>query len=72
MHLGQNIMEKILEVSAKYSQKNAFWAKYDGKNAFGAQCNGENLKVLVKIHTQKMHSGLLKNIGNLMIQQHLS
>jgi hypothetical protein len=25
-----------------------------------------------KIHTQKMHSGLLKNIGNLMIQQHLS
>jgi hypothetical protein len=31
MHLGQNIMEKILEVSAKYSKKNAFWAKYDGE-----------------------------------------
>ena len=72
MHLGQNIMEKIPEVSAKYSQKNAFWAKYDGKTCIWGTVQWRKLEGFGKIHTQKMHSGLLKNIGNLMIQQHLS
>ena len=50
MHLGQNIVEKILEVSAKYSQK----------NAFGAQCNGENLEVLAKYIHKKCILGKIE------------
>ena len=56
VHLGQNAMEKRLEVSAKYIQKNAFWAKYIyilGKTqwpkiAFGNKCNGESIEVSAK------------------------
>ena len=42
-------MEKRVGVSAKYIQKNAFWAKYNGQKLhFGRKCNKESVEVSAK------------------------
>ena len=56
-------MEKILEVSAKYSKKNAFWAKYDGEKlhlGHSAMDNWESVKVMAKYIHKKCILGKIE------------
>jgi hypothetical protein len=68
MHLGQNIMEKILEVSAKYSQKNAFWAKYDGKKMhLTSHENADGIETEILHNTDTVLSHIFVHLAELNI-----
>ena len=54
-------MERRVGVSAKYIQKNAFWAKYNGQKLhFERKCNKESAEVLAKHIPKKCTLGKIQ------------